>query len=89
MMLANDAASPVASEIAEAMAPLRREFIIEALDGAVYQAEGAIRFLNRGEDACAAKAMARMFDFARTAAGEMKTLRGDLPLPAKRTEMAD
>ena len=58
------------------IAALRREFVAEALDGAVFQAQGAIRFLERGDDRCAELAMGRMFDFARSAAGEMRRLRG-------------
>lgn len=63
----------------EAVASLRREFIFEALDGAVWQAQGAMRLLKHGNDMAAAQAMARMFDFARKAAAEMKALqaRGD------------
>ncbi len=69
------------AEAAATVTWLRRAFIAEALDGLIYQAEGAIRFLERGDDACAERAMARLFDLAREAAGEMKALRAE-PSPA-------
>ena len=53
-----------------------REYIVEALDGLVWQVGGAVRFLERGEDAAAERAMARAFDFARSAAATMRELRG-------------
>ncbi len=54
--------------------PLHREMVIEALDGVVVQAEGAIRFLDRAEDPYAEAAMRRAADFFRHAAAAMNEL---------------
>ena len=59
----------------EVIAPLRRDYVVEALDGMLFQGEAAIRFLSRNEDREAEEAMARLFNFARLAAAEMKSLR--------------
>ena len=67
--------------IGEAVAPLRRQFIAEALDGMIFQAQGLLHFLARGDDACAERALARVFGFAREAAGEMKALRAETVTP--------
>lgn len=57
--------------------PLHREMVIEALDGVVVQAEGAIRFLDRAEDPYAEAAMRRAADFFRHAAAAMNELIAD------------
>ena len=78
-----DPAPVNAPAVAEAMAPLRRQFIAEALDGMIFQAQGVLHFLHRADDACAERALAYVFDFAREAAGEMKALRAAAqPTPA-------
>ena len=65
------------------IAALRREFVAEALDGMIFQAQGTIRFLERGDDRCAGEAMKRLFEFARHAAGEMRVLLGQDAKPSR------
>ena len=64
------------------VAAWRRELIIEALDGAQWQAEGAIRMLSRGEDRFAADAIRRMHRLLKMGAEEMALLLGDHDRPA-------
>jgi hypothetical protein len=59
------------------MRPILREFVWEALDGLITQADGAQRFLERGDDAFAEAAMRRAADFFRQAAGTMNELLAD------------
>lgn len=64
------------------MSFLHCEIIAEALDGVIVQAEGACRFLNRGEVAQAKAAMLRVAEFYRHAARQMNEMEDAKPAAA-------
>jgi hypothetical protein len=54
--------------------PIYREFVAEALEGAIIQAEWCQRFLATGNDAEAEAAFRRMIEFVRRGGAQLKTI---------------
>lgn len=57
------------------MRPIMREYVAEALEGAIIQAEWCVRFLENGNDSQAEAAFRRMMEFIRRGSNELKAIK--------------
>lgn len=62
---------------------LRREYVIQSVDGAQHQADATIRFLMLGDDRLAIAAFQRVVDFVKLAAVEMNEIRAATTPPVE------